>query len=677
MYLYGVKPEDAKERISLLTKELNHHNRLYYVEANPQITDQAFDALLKELEQLEAAFPQFASDNSPSKRVGGDITKRFQTVAHEYPMLSLSNTYSEEELVEWIERVEKTGLDAIEIVAELKYDGVAIGLRYEEGQLVRAVTRGDGEQGEDITMNVRTIKTVPLVLSGDYPEKFEIRGEVFMPIDAFNRLNEERESSGDERFANPRNTAAGTLKLQDSSVVATRGLDTFLYGVYGQNLPFESHAEAVRVAGTWGFKTPDESQRYLQVCTSVNEVMAFIHYWEEQRHFLPFEIDGIVLKINAYEHQRKLGFTAKSPRWATAFKFKAKQVVTPLLSVDFQVGRTGALTPVANLLPVHLGGTTVKRASLHNADQMEKLDLHAGDHVFVEKGGEIIPKIVGVDLSKRNQEATRISFLANCPECHATLVRREGEAQHFCPNDKACPPQVIGRIQHFVSRKAMNIDGLGEETVQQLYEAGLVKNVADLYALTHEGLISLERMADKSAENLLTGLQKSREMPFDRVLFALGIRFVGETVAKKLTEAFGSLDQLQQASLEALLEVHEIGERIAHSVLEFFKDEDQQAIVHALVQAGLRFESEAKVLVSNVLEGKVLVVSGVFEQVSREQIKELITSNGGKNASSVSSKTDYLIAGEGMGPSKLKKATDLGVQLMNENDFLTLIGYGK
>lgn len=613
-----MNPEEARERIALLIKEINYHNRLYYVEAAPEIPDTAFDALLKELEKLEEQFPDFASDNSPTKRVGGDITKKFETVAHEYPMLSLANTYSEEEIQEWVQRITKAGLENLTFVCELKYDGVAIGLRYENGELVRAVTRGDGEKGEDITMNVRTIRTVPLTLTGDFPIKFEIRGEVFMPIEAFNKLNEEREMAGEDRFANPRNTAAGTLKLQDSSMVANRGLDTYLYGVNGQDLPFLSHFEAVKSASTWGFKTPPENQGYISCCDSIEGVMDFIHYWDEQRNFLPFEIDGIVIKVNSYEHQRKLGFTAKSPRWATAFKFKAKQVVTQLLSVDFQVGRTGAVTPVANLAPIQLGGTTVKRASLHNADQIEKLDLHLGDFVFVEKGGEIIPKIVGLEVSKRPIDAQKIQFLENCPECNTTLVRKEGEAQHFCPNELQCAPQVVGKIQHFVSRKAMNIDGLGEETVVQLFEAGLIQNVADLYSLSHETLLKLDRMAEKSVENLLNGVQQSKSIPFERVLFALGIRYVGETVAKRLAQAFQTMDALMNASFDDLLEVNEIGDRIAQSVLEFFNQADNRNTVEVLRNHGLLFEIERKALHSNVLQGKSIVVSGVFEKgVSR------------------------------------------------------------
>jgi len=669
--------EAAASRISQLTKELNFHNHLYYVEAKPAISDFEFDALLKELESLEQAFPYLTSDNSPTKRVGGDITKKFETVTHEYPMLSLSNTYSEEDIKDWVNRLTKAGIDALDFVCELKYDGVAIGLRYENGNLLRAVTRGDGEKGEDITHNVRTIRTVPLTLHGNFPDKFEIRGEVIMPISSFEKLNSEREAAGEERYANPRNTAAGTLKLQDSTLVAARGLDTFLYGVYGEQLGFTSHLEAVVAAGKWGFKVPSSNENYIAKCTTLDDIMHFIQYWVERRHQLPFEIDGIVIKVNGYEHQRKLGFTAKSPRWATAFKFKATQVLAQLRSVDFQVGRTGAITPVANLSPVHLGGTTVKRASLHNSDQIQKLDLHFLDWVQVEKGGEIIPKIVGVDVTKRQTNALPVEFIDQCPECHTLLVRSEGEAQHYCPNESQCSPQVIGRMQHFVSRKAMNIDGIGEETVVQLYEAGLVQNVADLYALEKERLLELDRMAEKSVENLLIGIANSKKIPFERVLFALGIRHVGETVAKKLVKVYQNIDALKAASLESLLEVHEVGERIATAVVNFFKNPENIHLLERLKEKGLNFEGENKELKSEVLLGKNVVVSGIFERVSREELKVLIEVNGGKNVGSVSSKTDFLIAGDGMGPSKLKKATDLGVRLLSENEFLIMIGYGE
>ena len=677
MYLYDVNQEEAKAKILHLSAELNRHNDLYYIQAKPEISDQAFDFLLKELESLEDLFPQFALPNSPSKRVGGDITKKFESVRHEFPMLSLANTYSEEEIQEWAGRITKAGMEQLEFVCELKYDGVAIGLRYEQGELVRAVTRGDGEQGEDITANVRTIRTIPLSLKGDFPDKFEIRGEVFMPLEAFGKLNASRDEAGEERFANPRNTTAGTLKLQDSAVVATRGLDTFLYGVYGNDLPFQSHVDAVKAAGSWGFKIPSEAHGYISSTNTIAGVMDFIHYWDEHRSELPFEIDGIVIKVNSYEHQRRLGFTAKSPRWATAFKFKAKQVQTRLLSVDYQVGRTGAITPVANLTPISLGGTTVKRASLHNADQIEKFDLHLDDLVFVEKGGEIIPKIVGLDLAKRLPNAVPVGFITHCPECHSPLVREEGEAHHFCPNQVSCPPQVIGRIQHFVSRKAMNIDGIGEETVAQLVNEGVILTLADLYDLTREPLLSLDRMADKSVDNLLAGIEASKKVPFERVLFGLGIRFVGETVAKKLAYAFGTMDTLQIATFEELLAVDEIGERIANSLISFFKNQESLQLIARLKLHGLNMEVEKRALDSTVLEGKTLVVSGVFDSLSRDELKHLIDVNGGKNTGSVSAKTDFLVAGEGMGPSKLKKATDLGVTILSEEEFKNLIGYGK
>ena len=498
-----------------------------------------------------------------------------------------------------------------------------------------------------------------------------------MPLDAFEKLNASRDEAGEERFANPRNTTAGTLKLQDSAVVATRGLDTFLYGVYGNDLPFQSHVDAVKAAGSWGFKIPSEAHGYISSTNTIAGVMDFIHYWDEHRSELPFEIDGIVIKVNSYEHQRRLGFTAKSPRWATAFKFKAKQVQTRLLSVDYQVGRTGAITPVANLTPISLGGTTVKRASLHNADQIEKFDLHLDDLVFVEKGGEIIPKIVGLDLSKRPPNAVPVGFITHCPECHSPLVREEGEAQHFCPNQVSCPPQVIGRIQHFVSRKAMNIDGIGEETVAQLVNEGVILTLADLYDLTREPLLSLDRMADKSVDNLLAGIEASKKVPFERVLFGLGIRFVGETVAKKLAYAFGTMDTLQIATFEELLAVDEIGERIANSLISFFKNQESLQLIARLKLHGLNMEVEKRALDSTVLEGKTLVVSGVFDSFSRDELKHLIDVNGGKNTGSVSAKTDFLVAGEGMGPSKLKKATDLGVTILSEEEFKNLIGYGK
>ena len=668
---------EAQFRIEELSNQLHEHNHRYYVLNAPLISDQQFDFLLRELEQLENQFPQFKNPFSPTQRVGGDITDKFEKVQHKSAMLSLSNSYNKEEIQEWAGRITKAGMEQLEFVCELKYDGVAIGLRYEQGELVRAVTRGDGEQGEDITANVRTIRTIPLSLKGDFPDKFEIRGEVFMPLDAFEKLNASRDEAGEERFANPRNTTAGTLKLQDSAMVATRGLDTFLYGVYGNDLPFQSHMDAVKAAGSWGFKIPSEAHGYISSTNTIAGVMDFIHYWDEHRSQLPFEIDGIVIKVNSYEHQRRLGFTAKSPRWATAFKFKAKQVQTNLLSVDYQVGRTGAITPVANLTPITLGGTTVKRASLHNADQIEKFDLYLDDLVFVEKGGEIIPKIVGLDLAKRLPNAIPVGFITHCPECHSLLVREEGEAQHFCPNQVSCPPQVIGRIQHFVSRKAMNIDGIGEETVAQLVNEGVISTLADLYDLTREPLLALDRMADKSVDNLLAGIEASKKVPFERVLFGLGIRFVGETVAKKLAYAFGTMDTLQIATFEELLAVDEIGERIANSLISFFKNQESLQLIARLKLHGLNMEVEKRALDSTVLEGKTLVVSGVFDSFSRDELKHLIDVNGGKNTGSVSAKTDFLLAGEGMGPSKLKKATDLGVTILSEEEFKNLIGYGK
>lgn len=663
----------AKARIEQLIEEISLHNHLYYVESNPAISDYDFDMLLKELESLEAAFPQFAYDYSPTKRVGGDITKKFETVRHVYPMLSLSNTYSEEEIIEWEKRIKKMVDEEIEYVCELKYDGVAIGIRYDNGILAQAVTRGDGTQGENITANIKTIRSIPLKLKGSFPESFEIRGEIFFPLDKFAALNREREDLGEAIFANPRNSASGTLKLQDSKIVASRGLDSYLYGVYGAQGFAEGHYEMVQLAGTWGFKIPAADKRFIAKVNSIEGIMDFIHYWDENRRNLPFETDGVVIKVNSYRQQEELGFTAKSPRWATAFKFKTERVETEILSVDYQVGRTGAITPVANLMPVRLGGTTVKRASLHNSDQMEKFDLHQNDSVYVEKGGEIIPKIVGVNLEKRRENALKFMFIDNCPECGSELVRAEGEAQHFCPNDTACPPQMKGKIEHFISRKAMDIDGLGAETVQLLFDKGLIRNSADLYDLTFDQLLGLDRMGEKSANNLLLGLQASKEVPFERVLFALGIRYVGETVAKKLAKHFKSLDKIREANLLELILVDEIGERIAQSVCNYFENPDNIELVSRLRQAGLQFETEAKEASSDKFEGKSFVVSGVFHSFSRDELKTLIEDHGGKNVSSISKKTDYVIAGENMGPSKLQKATDLNIPILSEDDFIKLL----
>lgn len=665
--------EQAKSEILRLTKLINHHNHLYYVESRTEISDFEFDGLLRELQDLEAKFPEFAYSNSPTKRVGGDLTKKFETVSHRFPMLSLSNSYSEEEIIEWENRIKKLIDQDIEYVCELKYDGVAIGIRYENGQLKQAVTRGDGEKGEDVTTNVRTIRTIPLSLRADFPDDFEIRGEIFMPSSIFEKLNNQRAKSGEQLFANPRNTASGTLKMQDSKIVSSRGLDSYLYGVYGNQLSADGHFESVQKAGEWGFKIPSPKDRFIEKNNSIEGIMNFIHFWDQHRFSLPFEIDGVVIKVNSYRQQQQLGFTAKSPRWAIAYKFKAHRVETELLSVVYQVGRTGAVTPVANLNPVQLGGTTVKRASLHNQDQIEKLDLHIGDRVYVEKGGEIIPKIVGVNVEARKHNFQRIIFPHNCPVCSSLLVRKDGEAGHFCTNYKACPPQVKGKIDHFIARKALNIDGLGEETVDLLYENNLVKNVGDLYHLTFDQLLKLDRMAEKSANNLLQGIENSKNIPFERVLFGLGIRFVGETVAKKLAKHFGSIDEIIKASYEELIEVDEIGEKIAYSVIEYFSDLESVKLIDDLKKVGLQFQTTKPQSIEGVLTGKTVVVSGVFSSFSRDEMKELIEQNGGKSGSSISSKTDFLVAGENMGPSKLKKAVDLEVKILSEDEFVKLL----
>ena len=659
-------------QIKALSAALHAHNHAYYVLNAPTISDFEFDTLLKELESLEQQYPAFADPNSPTKRVGGDLTKKFQTQKHRFPMLSLSNSYSEQDIIDWAERCQKTLGEASEFVCELKYDGVAIGIQYLDGRLQQALTRGDGEQGEVVTTNVRTIPTIPLVLNAAVPTDFEIRGEIFMPQQHFEALNAQREAQGEPLFANPRNTASGTLKLLDSKEVAKRGLDCYLYGVYGLKAEALGHFEAVMLAKEWGFKVPDPAKRMIEKTNSIAGIMDFIHYWDQQRSQLPFDIDGVVLKVNSYEQQDLLGLTAKSPRWAIAYKFKTQQVETLLESVSFQVGRTGAITPVANLTPVQLGGTTVKRASLHNADQILKLDLCELDTVQVEKGGEIIPKIVGVNLARR-QRQQRILFIEHCPECGTHLARQEGEAQHYCPNETTCRPQVTGKIMHFISRKALNIDGLGEETVELMYSKNLIKNPLDLYYLTFDQLLTLERMAEKSANNLLQSIATSKAVPFERVLFGLGIRFVGETVAKKLAQAFGTISHLAKASLEELLLVDEIGDKIAQSILAYFQKAENLQLVEGLQEMGLQFECAQKTLDSTILEGKTCVISGTFETFSRDELKELIERNGGKLGSSVSAKTHFLIAGANMGPSKLQKATDLGVTLLTENEFIQLI----
>lgn len=667
--------DQAKASIEALSKELMHHNHQYYVLDQPEISDYDFDMKLKELQKLEEQFPEFKVATSPTQRVGGEITKNFETVKHKYPMLSLANTYSKEELEDFLKRIDKSINEPVEFVCELKYDGAAIGITYKNGVLARAVTRGDGTQGDDITANVRTIRSVPLRLQGtDFPEELEIRGEIFMLLEGFAKLNQQRIEDGEEPFANPRNTASGTLKMQDSSIVASRALDCFLYYILTDDRLFDNHFESMQKAAEWGFKVPPAEKKYIAKAKNIDEIFDFINYWEEHRHELPFEIDGIVIKVNDYAQQEKLGTTAKSPRWAISYKYKAEQVSTRLNSITYQVGRTGAITPVANLEPVLLAGTTVKRASLHNADQIEKLDLHVGDHVFVEKGGEIIPKVVGVDFEKRSPETAAVEYATHCPECGTGLIRKEGEAQHYCPNDDGCPPQIKGRIQHFISRKAMDIEGMGGETVDQFVNEGLIANYADLYDLQKEQLLPLDRMAEKSAQNIIDGIEASKAIPFERVLFALGIRYVGETVAKKLARHFGNIDSLMQASVEELTNVDEIGQRIAESVTAFFADPAKVEAVERLKTKGLQFEVQQQEGASNKLDGLTIVISGNFERYSRKEIKELIEKHGGKNTGSVSGKTDLIIAGEGMGPSKRKKAEDLGVKIIDENEFAEMIG---
>lgn len=665
--------EAAQERIISLSNDIHNYNHLYYVENKSVISDYEFDLLLKELQDLEKLFPELQQVNSPTQRVGGDISKKFNTVTHQYPMLSLGNTYAEEEIVEWVNRIQKSISDPIEFVCELKYDGVAIGIRYEQGVLTRALTRGDGQAGEEVTQNVKTIRSIPLKLQGDFPPDFEIRGEVFMPLTQFEKLNKERDELGEQRFANPRNTASGTLKMLDSKIVASRNLDSYLYGLYGTDSSDTGHFETVLHAAQWGFKTPLPEERFIAKVSSVSEIMDFIDFWDKKREDLPFEIDGIVIKVNDYQQQKALGFTAKSPRWAISFKFKTKRVETELLSLSYQVGRTGAITPVANLNAVQLGGTTVRRASLYNADQIEKLDLHTGDFVYVEKGGEIIPKIVGVNLEKRKNDSEAIVFITHCPECNSELKRREGEVHHYCTNESACPTQVMGKMQHFISRKALNIDGLGEETISLLFENKLISNCADIYTLSREKLLLLDRMAEKSVDNLLFSIEQSKTIRFDRVLFGLGIRFVGETVAKKLAKHFKSMEKISIATFDELIEVDEIGEKIAISVQQYFQDSSNLLLIDRLMEYGLQFTMPDELLLSSIFIGKTLVVSGTFLAFSREELKQLIEKNGGKLGSSVSSKTDYLVAGANMGPAKLKTANDNGVVILSEDDFIKMI----
>jgi len=660
----------AEKRIIELREALRHHNYRYYILSQPEITDFEYDILMNELQALEKEFPVFADINSPSQRVGSDLNREFTQVVHKYPMLSLSNTYTEEEVLEFDARVRKLIGDDFEYVAELKYDGVAIGLSYENGRLVRAVTRGDGVRGDVVTDNVRTIRSIPLVLRGkNQPRSFEIRGEIFMSHEGFRLLNEQRNAAGEDVFANPRNATAGTLKLQNSSLVAKRPLDCFLYHLLGENLLYSSHYENLTAAREWGFKIPE----YIRKFENMPDLFSFIRDWEESRKGLPFDIDGIVIKVNRYDQQEELGFTAKSPRWAIAYKFKAEQAVSRLLSIDFQVGRTGAVTPVANLEPVLLAGTTVKRASLHNADQIRLLDIRLGDEVYVEKGGEIIPKIVGINLASRDRESGPFVFINSCPECGSQLIRNEGEATHYCPNEYGCPPQIRGRIEHFISRRAMDI-GAAEATIEQLFNVGLIKDAGDLYSLRKEDLVGLERFAEKSASNLVDSIARSRNVPFERVMFALGIRYVGETVAKKLARHFTSMDRLRSANFDALVAADEVGERIAESILQFFNDPKNRHLMDKLESAGLQFSMDTEqVKTGNKLEGLTFVISGSFEKHSRDELKQLIESNGGKNAGSISTRTDYLLGGEGIGPSKLKKVETLDIPIISEDEFLAMI----
>lgn len=666
--------EEAKAKIEQLSAELHRHNFLYYQQSSPEISDRAFDLLLEELIQLEKQYPEFISENSPSQRVGGSITKSFKSVVHKYPMLSLGNTYSEQDLLDFDQRIQKTLETNYEYVCELKFDGLAIGLTYVNGKLKQAVTRGDGTKGDDVTNNVKTIQSVPLILpEGDYPAEFEIRGEIFMHRDTFDKLNKEREEIGEQTYANPRNFASGTLKMQDSSEVAKRNLDCYLYFLQSDDLNFETHYQSLSAAKKWGFKVSDT----FKLCKNIQEVFDFIKYWDEHRHELSFDIDGIVIKINSYDQQEELGFTAKSPRWAISYKFKAAEVETKLLSVSYQVGRTGAITPVANLEPVLLAGTIVKRATLHNADQIEKLGLHENDVVKVEKGGEIIPKIIEVNLSKREANSKAIEYITDCPECGSTLIRKEGEAQHYCPNEDHCKPQIIGKMQHFTSRKAMNIDSLGDETIEQLYQQELVKGIDDIYRLKDKELqlLQLERFGSKSVMNLLQGIEKSKEVPFEKVLFALGIRYVGETVAKKLAYAFKTIDALMKANFEDLIAVDEIGERIAQSIIAYFSKDEHIELINFLKAEGLQFEAEIKeiILEGDQLKDKTFLISGVFEKFSREELKEKIEKNGGKMVSSISAKLNYLVAGANMGPSKLQKAQSLNIPIITDEELLKMI----
>ena len=660
------------ERIDRLREELHQHNYNYYVLNAPVISDREFDMLMKELQDLESKHPEHFDENSPSMRVGSDINKDFTQVQHKYPMLSLGNTYSEADVKDFYERVRKALNEPFEICCEMKFDGTSISLTYENGKLVRAVTRGDGVQGDDVTDNVKTIRTIPLVLKGDgYPKEFEIRGEILMPWNVFEELNREREAREEPLFANPRNAASGTLKLQNSAAVAARHLDAYLYYLLGDNLPCDGHYENLQEAARWGFKVSDITRKV----QTLEEVFEFINYWDVERKNLPVATDGIVLKVNSLRQQRNLGYTAKSPRWAIAYKFQAEQALTRLHTVSYQVGRTGAITPVANLDPVQLSGTVVKRASLHNADIIQSLDLHINDMVYVEKGGEIIPKITGVDITQRQPDSQKVTFITHCPECGSPLVRYEDEAAHYCTNETACPPQIKGKIEHFISRRAMNIEGLGPETVDQFYQHGLIHNAADLYELTEDQLIGLERMGKKSAQNIIQGIEQSKQVPFERVLFALGIRFVGETVAKKLAKAMHSIDKLAAATLDELIQLDGIGGKIAQSILNYFANEANRDLIEHLRRAGVQLALTEETLSAQTdkLKGMSIVISGVFAKHSRDEYKQMIEQNGGKNVGSISSKTSFILAGENMGPSKLEKAQKLGVRIIDENEFLQML----
>ena len=652
-----------------LTEELDYHSHKYYVENSPEISDFEFDALLRELQELEERYPEYADPNSPTKRVGSDLTSAFESVEHRFAMQSLSNTYSSEELGEWVDRIVRE-IGEVEFVCELKFDGTAISLTYENGALSRAVTRGDGQRGDDVTNNVRTIRTVPLHLRGeDYPALFEIRGEIIMPYASFDRLNREREAQGEPLLANPRNAAAGTLKQQSSQIVARRGLDCTLYQLAGDNLPFATHVENLEAARRWGFKISDHTS----ICRSREEIERFIAFWDRERKNLPYATDGVVIKVNSYAHQRQLGSTAKAPRWAVAYKFQAERALTRLRSVDFQVGRTGAITPVANLDPVQLAGTIVKRASIHNADQIALLDIRIGDMVYVEKGGEIIPKITEVELSERDEHSRPFEYITHCPECGSELVRYEGEAKHYCPNASGCKPQIVGRIEHFVKRKAMDIEGLGGETIELLWENGLIRNISDIYYLDPVQLAALPRLGEKSAANILEGARLSKEVAFERVLFALGIRFVGETTAKYLASHFRTLDAIAHASVEELSEAEEVGSKIADAIVEYFASEENLQIIERLRSAGLQFEVKDMVRESNALEGKSVVISGKFAGMSRDHMKALVEKHGGRNLAAVSANVDFVVAGDNMGPAKRQKAEKLGVRIIDESEFMAMI----